>query len=70
MNMSNEGVHASHCCVWHGCKYGDPDCPVETGKVKQLYLCECCTELLRDESYLRQQLKIIEKIKAFKEENK
>lgn len=40
------GVHVSHCCKWHGCKYGDYDCPVCSGEVEQLYLCEdCCDEL-------------------------
>ena len=36
------GVHASHCCEEHGCKYGNPDCPVTNGKVKQEYKCESC----------------------------
>lgn len=40
----NIGVHATHCCKLHGCKYGDDDCPVETGKVEQVYLCEQCGE--------------------------
>ena len=26
----NVGVHQTHCCVVHGCKYGDEDCPVVT----------------------------------------
>lgn len=25
-------VHETHCCPTHGCKYGDPDCPVVIGK--------------------------------------
>ena len=57
--MSNIGVHASHCCKWHGCKYGDPDCPVVSGEVKQEYLCEDC---------YRQIIKNIEEIKNFKKE--
>jgi hypothetical protein len=36
------GVHVTHCCVWHGCKYRDDDCPVETKQVKQAYDCEAC----------------------------
>jgi hypothetical protein len=67
---SNDAIHASHCCVWHGCKYGDPDCPVETGRIKQEYICEWCSELLRDEKYLRQQLQVIDKIKAFEKARK
>lgn len=38
----NDGVHTSHCCIEHGCKYGDKNCPVVNGKVKQLYYCENC----------------------------
>lgn len=41
-NVDKEGVHRTHCCVAHGCKYGDRDCPVETGKIKQDYVCEYC----------------------------
>ncbi len=37
------GVHESHCCVKHGCKYGQDDCPVETGVTKQEYTCETCS---------------------------
>lgn len=42
MDKSKWGVHVSHCCVLHGCKYGDKDCPVVTGEVEQEYLCESC----------------------------
>ena len=42
MNKSKYGVHASHCCVLHGCKYGDEDCPVVSGEIKQEYICEDC----------------------------
>lgn len=38
----NDRVHQSHCCVVHGCKYNDEDCPVVAGKIHQLYLCETC----------------------------
>lgn len=37
-------VHRTHCCVFHGCKYGDKDCPVETRLVKQAYCCERCED--------------------------
>jgi hypothetical protein len=41
--MVNVGVHQTHCCVLHGCKYGDDEnCPVFTGEVEQLYTCEYC----------------------------
>lgn len=36
------GVHASHCCKVHGCKYGDEDCPVEMGEVEQRFECDNC----------------------------
>lgn len=29
------GVHAAHCCAEHGCRYGEDDCPVVAGRVKQ-----------------------------------
>ena len=34
------GVHETHCCLKHGCKYGYNDCPVELGLIKQRYACE------------------------------
>lgn len=40
----NWGVHRTHCCVYHGCKYGDEDCPVATKKITQWYPCESCAE--------------------------
>ena len=36
-----KNVHTEHCCVF-GCKYGDTDCPVETGLQKPSYPCEDC----------------------------
>jgi hypothetical protein len=42
MDKNKYGVHASHCCIEHGCKYGDEDCPVVSGEIKQKYLCEYC----------------------------
>lgn len=35
-------VHTEHCCITHGCKYGDEDCTVATGKMPQSYDCEVC----------------------------
>lgn len=37
-----DGVHVTHCCLEHGCKYAEKDCPVESGIVKQKYPCESC----------------------------
>jgi hypothetical protein len=39
-----KNVHTEHCCAVHGCKYGDPDCPVETKVQKQSYACEGCDD--------------------------
>lgn len=36
------GVHRTHCCVDHGCKYGKKACPVVSGEVVQDYPCEDC----------------------------
>lgn len=41
--MNNKNVHTEHCCVSHGCKYGDDDhCPVTTGIKLQSFPCENC----------------------------
>lgn len=44
------GVHETHCCPFHGCKYGDEDCPVESGKASPRYSmnngCEVCEGIL------------------------
>lgn len=37
------GVHETHCCILHGCKYGNNEnCPVCNGLIKQRYICETC----------------------------
>ena len=36
------GVHIEHCCVRHGCKYGDDACPVVFGPEVQEFPCESC----------------------------
>lgn len=46
MNMGDDEVHGSHCCVRHGCKYGDSDCPVASARIEQLYPCEDCSPSL------------------------
>jgi len=35
-------VHTSHCCAVCGCKYNEPDCPVENGIEPAVYVCEYC----------------------------
>ena len=64
--MSNIGVHATHCCKWHGCKYGEDEiCPVVLGKVEQEYPCEYCHDDIEDLEYHREALKRAEEIKAW-----
>lgn len=38
----NVGVHRTHCCVLHGCKYSDHDCPVSNRIIVQDHPCESC----------------------------
>jgi hypothetical protein len=40
----SRGTHVSHCCKTHGCKYGDPTCPVVGGLAGQRYPCEQCAD--------------------------
>lgn len=42
MEVDKIGVHATHCCILHGCKYGEKDCPVTNGKITQVYPCQDC----------------------------
>ena len=66
----NIGVHASHCCKWHGCKYGDKDCPVVLGQIEQEYLCEYCSDELEEEEYYREVVVRIDEIKAWQKAKK
>lgn len=47
------GVHRTHCCNKHGCKYGDPDCPVVINLLKQDYPCEICRDEKDNEEFYR-----------------
>lgn len=38
----NTGVHKTHCCIIHGCKYMNEDCAVVHDRVTQEYICEDC----------------------------
>jgi len=44
MYENKYGVHRTHCCVLHGCKYGKEDCPVTSGQIPQDYICLDCEE--------------------------
>lgn len=37
-------VHIEHCCLAHGCKYGNKDCPVVNKKLFQRHVCEQCVK--------------------------
>lgn len=39
--IDRDGVHNTHCCRIHGCKYRDEDCPVESGRLPGIR-CEYC----------------------------
>jgi len=52
MEVDKIGVHTSHCCLNHGCKYGNTDCPVEFGGLKQEYPCAYCVWDSEDENDL------------------
>lgn len=45
MNARELGIHSTHCCVIHGCKYGDKDCPVVNTNISQVHPCEDCYTL-------------------------
>ena len=51
--MSDKCVHTEHCCLQHGCKYGDYDCPVTSGIKIQSFDCEDCVEDKKDPMYIR-----------------
>jgi len=44
MTIDEIGTHRLECCILHGCKYDDDKCPVATGIVRQVYICEECTK--------------------------
>lgn len=48
MKKEDWGVHESHCCKRHGCKYGDKDCPVVSGEAMQDYSCEIGSDFGQD----------------------
>lgn len=52
---SSKDVHTEHCCARHGCKYGEENCTVVTGKKKQSFPCETCLdpETQREDLWVR-----------------
>jgi len=57
------GVHRTHCCERHGCKYGDDDCPVELKQITQDYPCEWCVDVEDAERQIRRLKKEIRFVK-------
>lgn len=43
MAVKNIGTHVTHCCLKHGCKYNEDECPVTKGEHIQEFACEYCT---------------------------
>lgn len=55
MSEVSDGIHTSHCCHKHGCKYAlhagdEASCPVMTGALRQEFPCEFCEEDEKDEN--------------------
>jgi hypothetical protein len=46
-------AHQAHCCVRHGCKYGERRCAVTSGVVPQLHPCEQCSDQMVDQRIQR-----------------
>lgn len=63
----NIGTHTSHCCLEHGCKYNEENCPVELKTHEQEFPCEECQppEVIRERiASLREELKQMEALEA------
>lgn len=73
--VKNRGTHIGHCCLKHGCKYGDDYtseyyCPVTAGEDDQEYPCEYCPDneeqILDQIKDLEQELEFARKLKALR----
>lgn len=64
MIRENYGVHISHCCYIHGCKYGDTSCPVASGEVPQQYICYDCQN--EYEPYTLEEIELLRKTKSYR----
>ena len=63
----NVGVHITHCCLMHGCKYNDDSCPVEDGDYAQDYPCEFCVdpeEARIEINSLKEEIDFVERISS------
>lgn len=43
MAVKNVVTHVTHCCLKHGCKYREDECPVTNEEHVQEFACEYCT---------------------------
>lgn len=70
MDKREYGVHASHCCVMHGCKYREDDCPVVNKVVEQEYVCEVCYDFeeIRSLKEFRERLQLYQEVEELKKE--
>lgn len=58
MSDAEYSSHLNHCCIKHGCKYGDENCPVVLGRDKQRYPCEDCDQEYISEYFFEETKKI------------
>ncbi len=64
----NKCVHTEHCCILHGCKYNDDDCPVENNIKPQSCLCESCSFQIEENGYSEEVLWA--RIRAYQQNDK
>lgn len=67
MKIDREGVHITHCCKKHGCKYFDPDCPVVNGRAEARYKCEDCESDREHLKSLLEEMSLLELLELYKE---
>lgn len=46
MNKDQWGVHSTHCCSIHGCKYREEECPVVLKQIGGVQCEDCCNNLI------------------------
>ena len=70
MDEKEYGAHITHCCVMHGCKYREDDCPVVNEIVEQEYVCETCSDYEGIQSLedLKEHLQLYQEVEELKKE--
>lgn len=63
VNVDKIGVHVTHCCVIHGCKYGENNCVVTQGTHVQAYLCEFCSNVLEEVDEVVEEIRRVTELK-------